>query len=44
MLTIIAHDRFDEIIQKAQEPGSIVLKSVEISSDGEVWRDGEIEL
>lgn len=44
MLTVIAHDRFDEIIQKAKEPGSIVLKSVEISSDGEVWRDGKIEL
>ncbi|WLA99875.1 DEAD/DEAH box helicase family protein [Bradyrhizobium elkanii] len=43
-LTIIAHDRFDEIIQKAKEPGSIVLKSVEIGGDGEVWRDGKVEL
>jgi type III restriction enzyme len=43
-LTVIAHDRFDEIIQKAKEPGSIVLKSVEIGNDGEVWRDGKVEL
>lgn len=43
-LTIIAHDRFDEIIQKAREPGSIVLKSVEIDEDGEVWREGKVEL
>ena len=43
-LTVIAHDRFDEVIAKAKEPGSIVLKGVEIDGDGEVWRDGQIEL
>jgi type III restriction enzyme len=35
-LTVIAHDRFDEIIQKAREPGSIVMKTVEIGEGGDV--------
>jgi type III restriction enzyme len=35
-LTVIAHDRFDEIIQKAREPGSIVMKTVQIGEGGEV--------
>jgi type III restriction enzyme len=43
-LTVIAHDRFDEVIRKAKEPGSILLKAVEISSDGNVWRNGAIEI
>ena len=43
-LTVIAHDRFDEIIRKAKEPGSIVMKTVEIGADGNVWRDGMIDL
>jgi type III restriction enzyme len=43
-LTVIAHDRFDEIIKKAREPGSLVLKSVEIGADGNVWQDGKVEL
>lgn len=29
-LTVIAHERFDDIIAKAREPGSIVMKTVEI--------------
>lgn len=40
-LTVIAHDRFDEVIQKAKEPGSLVQKTVEIAKDGTVWtKDG----
>jgi len=35
-LTVIAHERFDEIISQARQPGSIVLKTVEIGQDGEV--------
>jgi type III restriction enzyme len=35
-LTVIAHDRFDEIIQKAREPGSIVMKTVQIGEGGDV--------
>lgn len=35
-LTVIAHDRFDEIIQKAREPGSVVMKSIEIGEGGDV--------
>jgi len=35
-LTVIAHDRFDEIIQKAREPGSIVMKSIEIGEGGDI--------
>lgn len=35
-LTVIAHDRFDDIIQKAREPGSIVMKTIEIGEGGDV--------
>src|SRR5260370_17061824 len=30
-LTVIAHDRFDEIIKKAKSPGSPVLKPLQIA-------------
>ena len=43
-LTVIAHDRFHEVINRAREPGSIVMKSVEIDADGNVWREGTVEL
>ena len=43
-LTVIAHDRFDEVIKRAKEPGSILLKAVEIDAAGNVWRDGAVEL
>jgi len=35
-LTVIAHERFDDIIAKAQEPGSIVMKTVEIGDGGDI--------
>lgn len=35
-LTVIAHERFDDIIAKAREPGSIVMKAVEIGPDGDI--------
>src|SRR5579885_543979 len=35
-LTVIAHERFDELIQKAKEPGSIVMKQVVIGDGGDV--------
>lgn len=35
-LTVIAHDRFDELIQKAKEAGSIVLKSLTIGEGGDI--------
>jgi type III restriction enzyme len=35
-LTVIAHDRFDEVIQRAREPGSLVHKAVRIGPDGEI--------
>jgi type III restriction enzyme len=35
-LTVIAHDKFDEIIQKAKEPGSIVMKKIEIGEGGDI--------
>ncbi|CAN7758875.1 DEAD/DEAH box helicase family protein [Ensifer adhaerens] len=35
-LTVIAHERFDDIISKAQEPGSILMKTVEIGEGGDV--------
>lgn len=40
-LTVIAHDRFDELIRRAREPGSIVLKQVTIGEGGDVSRRGE---
>jgi type III restriction enzyme len=39
-LTVIAHDRFDEIIQKAREPGSIVMKTVVIGEGCDVSSAG----
>ena len=43
-LTVIAHDRFDDVIQKAKEPGSLVQKAVEIGPDGKVWTAGGYEV
>ena len=40
-LTVIAHDRFDELIRRAREPGSIVLQTVTIGEGGDVSRRGE---
>jgi type III restriction enzyme len=39
-LTVIAHDRFDEIIKKAKEPGSIVMRKIEIGEGGDVAAGG----
>jgi type III restriction enzyme len=39
-LTVIAHERFDDIITKAREPGSIVMKSVEIGEGGDIPLSG----
>ena len=39
-LTVIAHDRFDEVIKRAREPGSIVkLKEITIGEGGDVSPD-----
>jgi type III restriction enzyme len=35
-LTVIAHDHFDAIIQKAKEPGSVTMRALDIGSDGSV--------
>lgn len=35
-LTVIAHDRFDDIIARAREPGSIVMQTVEIGEGGDI--------
>jgi type III restriction enzyme len=35
-LTVIAHERFDELIQKAKEPGSIVMKQIVIGDGGDI--------
>ena len=35
-LTVIAHERFDDIIARAREPGSIVMKTVEIGEGGDI--------
>jgi len=35
-LTVIAHDRFDEIIKRAKEPGSIVMRKIEIGNGGDI--------
>jgi type III restriction enzyme len=35
-LTVIAHERFDEIIQEAKKPGSIVMRKIEIGPGGDV--------
>jgi len=39
-LTVIAHERFDDIIAKAREPGSIVMKTVEIGEGGDISPTG----
>jgi type III restriction enzyme len=39
-LTVIAHERFDDIIAKAREPGSIVMKTVEIGEGGDISLSG----
>jgi len=39
-LTVIAHDRFDEIINKANEPGSIIRRKIEIGEGGDVAATG----
>jgi len=39
-LTVIAHERFDEIIAKAKAPGSIVMKTLEIGEGGDISPTG----
>jgi type III restriction enzyme len=39
-ITVIAHERFDDIIAKAREPGSIVMKAVEIGEGGDISATG----
>lgn len=39
-LTVVAHDRFHEVINRAREPGSIVMKAIEIGPGGEVSTEG----
>jgi type III restriction enzyme len=39
-LTVIAHDRFDEMIQRAREPGSIVMQAIVIGDGGDVSPTG----
>lgn len=41
-LTVIAHDRFNELIQRAREPGSIVLQSITIGAGGDIPRREEV--
>ena len=44
-LTVIAHDRFDDVISKAREEGSIVkLKEIKIGGGGDVSGDGAFVL
>lgn len=35
-LTVIAHEHFDAIIQKAREPGSVTMRALDIGLDGSV--------
>lgn len=35
-LTIIAHDRFQDIIDRANDPNSIIKKHIEIGTDGDI--------
>ena len=35
-LTIIAHDRFQDIVDRANDPNSIIKKKIEIGQDGDV--------
>lgn len=39
-LTVIAHERFDDIIAKAREPGSIVMKPLDIGEGGDIPATG----
>lgn len=39
-LTVIAHERFDDIIAKAREPGSIVMRTLEIGEGGDISSSG----
>jgi type III restriction enzyme len=39
-LTVIAHEHFNEIIERARQPGSIVMKEVRIGAGGDVPADG----
>ncbi len=39
-LTVIAHERFDDIIAKAREPGSIVMRPLEIGEGGDIPATG----
>ena len=39
-LTVIAHERFDDLIKKAKEPGSIVMKQIVIGEGGDVSAAG----
>lgn len=39
-LTVIAHERFDDIIAKAREPGSIVMRKLEIGEGGDISATG----
>ena len=41
-LTVIAHERFDDIIAKAHDPGSIVMKTVEIGDGGDIPATGAV--
>jgi type III restriction enzyme len=41
-LTVIAHERFDDIIAKAREPGSIVMKTIEIGEGGDISPTGTV--
>ena len=41
-LTVIAHERFDDIIAKAREPGSIVMKAIEIGDGSDIPAAGTI--
>lgn len=35
-LTVIAHDRFDDVIQQAKQPGSILMQRLEIGEGGDI--------
>lgn len=39
-LTVIAHERFDDIIARAREPDSIVMKTLEIGEGGDISSAG----
>jgi type III restriction enzyme len=39
-LTVIAHERFDELVKKAKEPGSIVMKQIVIGEGGDISAAG----